>query len=45
MAFGVMSPKLYQILQPDIFEVLLRNTIPQESDDAETRRYAVRSLI
>jgi hypothetical protein len=45
MAFGVMSPKLYRILQPDIFEVLLRNTIPQESDDAETRRYAVRSLI
>jgi len=47
MAFGVMSKKLYEILSPDIFEALLKNSIAKgkDSDDAETRKFATKSLI
>jgi hypothetical protein len=46
MAFGVMSKKLFSLLSPDIYQTLLRNSIPKgkESDDAETRKFAIRSL-
>ena len=44
MAFGVMSKPMYS---NDIFDALLRNCLPKgkESDDAETRKFAVSSLI
>jgi len=47
MAFGVLSSQLYQILCPDIFDTLIKNSIAKgkESDDAETRKQAVRSII
>lgn len=47
MAFGVLSKALYQALSPDIFDSLLKNTVPKgkESDDAETRKMAVQSLM
>ena len=47
LAFGVMSRKLYHILSPEIFEILLKNSLPRgkETDDAETRKFAVRSLV
>ena len=46
MAFGVLSKRLFQLLFPDIFETLLKNAVPKgkESDDAETRKFAIRSL-
>jgi len=46
MAFGVMSKKLFSLLSPDIYQTLLRNSIPKgkESDDAETRKFAIRGL-
>lgn len=46
MAFGVLSKKLFNILYPDIFDTLLRNAVPKgkESDDAESRKFAIRSL-
>jgi hypothetical protein len=46
MAFGVMSPKLYDLLQGQLFDVLLKNAVPKgkESDDAETRKFALKSL-
>lgn len=46
MAFGVMSKRLFEIMQPDVFEALLKNALPKgkESDDAETRKFAVKSL-
>lgn len=46
MAFGVMSRKLFEILSPEIFDTLIKNCIPKgkESDDAETRKFAVKSL-
>ncbi len=47
MAFGVMSKRLLEILQLETFETLLKNSLPKgkESDDAETRKAAVQSLI
>lgn len=47
MAFGVMSRKLLEILSPDIYETLLRNSLPKgkETDDADTRKFAVRSIV
>lgn len=47
MAFGVMSKRLYEILFPDIYETLNKNAVPKgkDSDDAETRKFAARSLI
>lgn len=46
MAFGVMSRKLYQLIGDDVFDALLKNAVPKgkESDDAETRKFATRSL-
>ena len=46
MAFGVLSKKLFSLLYPDIFDALLRNAVPKgkESDDAESRKFAIRSL-
>ncbi len=46
MAFGVMSFKVYQILNFQIFDTLLKNCVPKgkESDDAETRKFAIKSL-
>lgn len=46
MAFGVMSKKLYQLIGSEVFEALLKNAVPKgkESDDAETRKFATRSL-
>ena len=46
MAFGVMSKKLLELLSPDIFDTLIKNCVPKgkESDDAETRKFAVKSL-
>jgi hypothetical protein len=47
MAFGVMSKRVYELLSPEVFEILNKNAIPKgkESDDAETRKFAVQSLI
>ena len=47
MAFGVMSQRLLDTLQHEVFEALLKNALPKgkESDDAETRKAAVRSLM
>lgn len=47
MAFGVLSKKVFELLNPSVFETLLKNSVPKgkESDDAETRRFAMRSLI
>jgi hypothetical protein len=46
MAFGVMSKKVFELLQPDIYHTLLKNSVPKgkESDDAESRKFAIRSL-
>jgi hypothetical protein len=46
MAFGVMSKKVFNLLSPDIFDTLLKNSVPKgkESDDAETRKFAIKSL-
>jgi hypothetical protein len=46
MGFGVLSKEMYQLLSPDIFDTLIKNAIPKgkESDDAETRKQAVKSL-
>lgn len=46
MAFGVMSKELYNLLLPEIFEALIKNSLPKgkETDDAETRKFAIRSL-
>ena len=37
MAFGVISKKMIQALQPELVEVVLRNCVPKgkENDDAE----------
>lgn len=47
MALGVLSQPLYETLNYETFEVLIKNTIPKnkESDDAETRKMAVKALI
>lgn len=47
MAFGVLSPQLLQLLNVELIETLLKNCIAKgrESDDAETRREATKSLI
>lgn len=47
MSFGVLSPKLYTMLTPEIFDTLIKNAVQQgkESDDADTRKQAVKSLI
>ena len=47
MGFGVLSKRLDQLLESEIFETLLRNAVPKgkEQDDAETRKAAVKSII
>ena len=47
MAFGVLTKKLYDQLSPEIFDVLVSNCVPKgdESDEAETRKQALRSLV
>jgi hypothetical protein len=47
MSFGAMSQPLIAHLNPEIIDIMTRNCIPKgkETDDAETRKYAVRSLI
>lgn len=47
MAFGVMSRALFERMSPEIYDTLLRNSVPKgkESDDAETRKAAIHSLI
>ena len=46
MAFGVMSEQIYQIMNIEVFDTLLKNSVPKgkESDDAETRKFAIKSL-
>ena len=46
MAFGVMSFQIYQILNIQIFDTLLKNSVPKgkETDDAETRKVSIKSL-
>jgi hypothetical protein len=46
MAFGVMNTKIYEILNFEVFETLLKNSVPKgkENDDAETRKFAIKSL-
>jgi len=46
MAFGVMNVKVYHILNFEVFETLLKNSVPKgkETDDAETRKFAIKSL-
>ena len=47
MALGALSGKLYRELNVELIETLLKNCLPKgkESDDAETRRQAIKSLI
>lgn len=47
MSFGVLSKQLYQVLSPDIFDTLIKNAVAKgkESDDAETKKQAVISII
>ena len=47
MAFGVLSKQILLALNPKIIEVLIANCIPKntESDDAETRKQSIKSLI
>jgi hypothetical protein len=47
MAFGVMSKRLFKLLHSDIFDTLLKNSVPKgkESDDAESRKFAIKSLL
>jgi tubulin-specific chaperone D len=47
MAFGVLSTKLLEHFNPEVLEVLMANCVPKgrESDDAETRKQAIHSLI
>lgn len=47
MAFGVFSEKLLQIFYPEILDVVILNCLPKgkESDDAETRKQAIKSLV
>jgi hypothetical protein len=47
MAFGVFTKKLLLYFSPDIIDVLAQNCVAKkrESDDAETRKQAVRSLV
>jgi hypothetical protein len=47
MAFGVLSQKVLEILSTDIYETLLRNALPKgkDTDDADTRKFAVRSIV
>ena len=47
MALGSLSGKLYLELNVELIDTLLKNCLPKgkESDDAETRRQAVKSLI
>ena len=47
MALGSLSGKLYRELNVELIETLLKNCLPKgkESDDAETRRQAIKSLI
>lgn len=47
MAFGVFSKKLLLFFSPDIIDIVCKNCVPKktESDDAETRKQAIRSLI
>jgi len=46
MAFGVLSHALLQKLNVELIETLLTNCLPRgkESDDAETRQQAFKSL-
>jgi len=47
MAFGNLSKCLLEQLYPEVIETLIKNAVPRgnESDDAETRKQAVKSLI
>lgn len=47
MSLGVLSSPLYSLLTPDLYDTLIKNSIPKgkESDDADTRKQAVKSLI
>ena len=47
MAFGAVSMRLLAEIADDLIDTLLVNCLPKgkESDDAETRRQAVKSLI
>ena len=47
MAFGALSKRLLVELRDQLIDTLIENSLPRgkESDDAETRRQAVKSLI
>ena len=47
MAFGNLSKCLLEQVKTDVIETLIKNAVPKnkESDDAETRKQAVKSLI
>jgi len=47
MAFGVLSKKLLEELNEELIKTLIYNCLPKgkDSDDAETRRQAVKSLM
>lgn len=47
MALGALSGRLYTELNVELIETLLKNCLPKgkETDDAETRRQAIKSLI
>jgi hypothetical protein len=47
MAFGNLSKGLLTSLKDDVITTLIKNSIPKktESDDAETRKQAVKSLV
>jgi tubulin-specific chaperone D len=47
MAFGSLSKTLYEVLNVELIDTLIKNCVPKgkESDDAETRREAIKSLV
>ncbi len=47
MSLGVLSTQLYTLLGADLYDTLIKNSIPKgkETDDAETRKQAVKSLM
>ena len=47
MAFGVFTKKLLMHFSPDVVDILAKNSVPKksESDDAETRKQSIRSLL
>ncbi len=40
MSLGVLSTQLYSLLNSDLYDTLIKNSIPKgkETDDAETRK-------